>query len=230
LRDEKGASLRDLGEHRLKDFADPQRLYQLEIAGLPGDFPPIRAQSVHLTNLTPQLTSFIGRERELVDLCELAAQHQLVTLTGVGGTGKTRLLTEAGRALLDRFADGVWLAELAPIGDPELVPQQVARGLGVTGEPGRKVMDTLLDFVGTKSLLLLLDNCEHLIDAAGQLAGRLLQHSPSLAILASSREALGVEGEVVFHVASMGLPDAVAGGAEADGGGSLHELAGTESV
>ena len=221
LKDDKSVKLRDLGEHRLKDFAEPQRLYQLEMAGLRGDFPPPRALSANRTNLAPQLTSFIGRDRELQELHDLALQHRLVTLIGVGGTGKTRLMTEAARALLDKFADGVWFAELAPIGDPELVPMQVARGLGVGEEPGRKVIDTLQDFVGTKSLLLLLDNCEHVISAAGQLAERLLHHTPSLAILASSREALGMEGEVLFQVPSLGMSDAH---------GVLEDVAASEAV
>jgi predicted ATPase/class 3 adenylate cyclase len=237
LRDDDEVSFRDLGEHRLKDFEEPQRLYQLRIAGLPGDFPPIRAQSLDLTNLTPQITSFIGRERELVELRELAEEHRLVTLIGVGGTGKTRLMTETGRALLDQFADGVWLAELAPIGDSELVPVQVARALGVGEEPGRRPIDTLLDFVDSKSLLLLLDNCEHVIAAAGELGAQLLQRSPSIAILASSREALGLEGEVVFQVASLGMPGPEippepphTGGAQADCGTWLDRVAASESV
>ena len=208
LKDDKSVKLRDLGEHRLKDFAEPQRVYQLEMAGLRDDFPPPRALSAKLTNLAPQLTSFIGRDRELQELRDLALEQRLVTLIGVGGTGKTRLMTEAARALLDKFADGVWFAELAPVGDPELVPMQVARALGVGEEAGRKVIDTLLDFVGTKALLVLLDNCEHVVGAAGHLAERLLQRNPSLAILASSREALGLEGEVVFQVPSLGLTDA----------------------
>jgi predicted ATPase/class 3 adenylate cyclase len=223
LSDAQGVSLRDLGVHRLKDLDEPQRIYQLQVAGLADDFPPLRTAVVHLTNLGPQLTSFIGRARELDALRGQAERHRLVTLIGVGGTGKTRLMVEAGGGLLDRFTDGVWLAELAPISDPELVPAQVARGLGVREEPGRRPIDTLLDFLGSKSLLILLDNCEHVIGAAGQLAAQVLR-SPAVKVLASSREALGVEGEVVFQVPSLGVPEA------ADGEAWLDQVAASESV
>jgi predicted ATPase/class 3 adenylate cyclase len=208
LSDDAQVGLRDLGEHRLKDLSEPQRIFQLQISGLPDSFPALRTASQRLTNLPPHLTSFIGREHELAQLRELAERHRLVTLIGVGGTGKTRLMAEVADGLMDRFADGVWLCELAPIGDPELVPAQVARNLSVSEEPGRKPMDTVLDFLGTKSLLLLLDNCEHLIAAAAQLADQVVRTCPFTAILASSREALGLEGEVVFQVPSLGLPAA----------------------
>jgi len=211
LSDEAHVGLSDLGEHRLKDLSEPQRIFQLQISGLPDSFPPLRTAWVRPTNLPPHLTTFIGREHELGQLRELAERHRLVTLIGVGGTGKTRLMTEVAAGLMDRFADGVWLCELAPIGDPELVPAQVARSLGVSEEPGRKPMDTLLDFLGTKSLLLLLDNCEHVIAAAAQLADLVVRRCPLTAILASSREALGLEGEVVFQVPSLSLPVAPPG-------------------
>ena len=199
LTDERGISVRDLGEHRLKDFGEPQRIYQLQIPDLAESFPPLRAAAVQLTNLVPQLTSFIGRESELSEVRRLSESNRLVTLIGVGGTGKTRLMVEAGQGLVGRFADGVWLAELAPIGDPDLLPSHVAHSLGLREEPGRKAVDTLLDFLGSKSMLILLDNCEHVIGAAGQLAVQVLRHGSSTAILASSREALGVQGEVVFQ-------------------------------
>jgi predicted ATPase/class 3 adenylate cyclase len=242
LTDEKHIRVRDLGEHRLKDLSEPQRIYQLQISGLPDSFPALRATSVNLTNLAPSLTSFIGRERELAELRALTGRQRLVTLIGVGGTGKTRLMTEVGAGLLERFTDGVWLAELAPIGDPELVPAQITRSLGLSEEPGRKPMDSLLDFLGPKSLLLLLDNCEHVIAAAAQLADKVLSNSPSTTILASSREALGLEGEVAFQVPSLGLPEAAsaqdpagaqstrAGEPAADDDAWLSDVAASESV
>ncbi len=216
LSDEAQVGLSDLGEHRLKDLSEPQRIFQLQISGLPDSFPPLRTAWVRPTNLPPHLTTFIGREHELDQLRELAERHRLVTLIGVGGTGKTRLMTEVAAGLMDRFADGVWLCELAPIGDPEVVPAHVARSLGVSEEPGRKPMDTVLDFLGTKSLLLLLDNCEHVIGAAAQLADQVVRSCRFTAILASSREALSLEGEVVFQVPSLGLP--VAPGAQDSAG------------
>jgi predicted ATPase/class 3 adenylate cyclase len=211
LSDEAGLALRDLGLHRLKDLSEPQRIFQLRIEGLPESFPPLRTSPMRPTNLIAQLTSFIGRERELAQLTELVQSHRLVTLIGVGGTGKTRLMVEAATGFMDRFADGVWLCELAPIGDPELVPAQVARGLGVSEEPGRKPLDTLLDYLGAKSLLVLLDNCEHVISAAAQLSDQILRATPLTAVLASSREALGLDGEFVFQVPSLGLPEAATG-------------------
>jgi predicted ATPase/class 3 adenylate cyclase len=224
LTDEPGIALRDLGEHRLKDFDQPQHVYQLQILALPELFPPLHAASVQMTNLVPPLTSFIGRERELTELRSLSERHRLVTLIGVGGTGKTRLMVEAGQGLMGRFADGVWLAELAPIGDPDLLPAQVAHSLRLPEEPGRRALDTLLDFLGAKSLLILLDNCEHVIGAAGQLAVQVLLHGSSIAIMASSREALGVEGEVVFQVPSLSVAEL------ADTSAGLEEVAASESV
>ena len=234
LPDERRMSLRDLGKHWLRDLPGPQRIYQLEISDLPDSFPPLRTASVRPTNLVPQLTSFIGRERELAQLRELAERHRLVTLIGVGGTGKTRLMQEVGEGLMDRFADGVWLSELAPIGDPDLVPAQIAHSLGISEEPGHKPIDSLLGYLSSKSLLLLVDNCEHVIAGAAELADRILKNSPSTAILASSREALGLEGEVVFQVPSLGLPKASAArdtaGERADGADWLSTVMASEAV
>ncbi|MDQ2933833.1 MAG: adenylate/guanylate cyclase domain-containing protein [Chloroflexota bacterium] len=201
-----GVTLRDMGQHRLKDLAVPERLFQMVVQDLPSDFPPLRSLDVARTNLPAQLTSFVGRDREMADLRALARAHRLVTVIGTGGTGKTRLMIQSAADLLEDYPDGVWLAELAPISDPELVAQVAARALGVLDEPGRSVVDSLVDFLRSKSLLLLLDNCEHVIDPAAGLVDRLVGSCPMVAILASSREALGVAGEVVFQVPSLTLP------------------------
>jgi predicted ATPase/class 3 adenylate cyclase len=208
------ASLRDLGAHRLRDLAGPERVYQLGHPDLPAEFPPLRSLDAFPHNLPLQLTSFVGRERELATVQGLLAQHRLVTLTGPGGTGKTRLAQQAAAEALapadgqPAFADGVWLVELAALADPALVPQAVATAVGVREEPGRPVLATLTDALRPRRLLLLLDNCEHLLDAGARLADTLLRACPRLTILATSREALGVAGETAWPVPSLALPDA----------------------
>ena len=202
-----GAAIRDLGLHRLKDLAVPERIFQLAIGGLDEDFPALRTMDYSRTNLPAQLTSFIGRERELGELQALARAHRLVTVIGTGGTGKTRLMLQATADLVGEHEDGAWLVELAPISDPELVVGAVARGLGIREDPGRPLIETVLDYVRTKSMVVLLDNCEHLIGSVAELAEQLLATSPRVSLIATSREALGVTGEHVYQVPSLGLPD-----------------------
>ncbi len=201
-----GTTIRDMGEHRLKDLAVPERLFQLVIPGLRAEFPALRSLDPDRTNLPPQLTSFVGRDEELDQLRELCGEHRLVTVIGTGGTGKTRLVIQAAADLVEGHRDGAWLVELAPISNPELVAQTVARALGVVDEPGRDQLETLVDFLRSKALLLLLDNCEHVIGQAASVVHRLLGSCPTLFILATSREALGVAGETVFQVPSLNLP------------------------
>jgi len=160
-------------------------------------------------NLPMQLTSFIGRERELDEVKQLLLHTRLLTLTGPGGTGKTRLALYLAADLLavKQFANGVWLIELAPLADPTLVAQTMAATLGVREQPGRTLLDALTDYVRAKSMLLILDNCEHLIQPCAQLADSLLRAAPRLKILATSREALGITGETIYRVPSLPLPD-----------------------
>src|SRR5215472_4553326 len=159
-----------------------------------------------LTNLPAQVSGFIGRDVELAEVRALVGGSRLVTLTGAGGAGKTRLGLQVAAALLDGTGEGVWLADLAPLSNPELVAVTVAHALGVRPEPGRPVLDTVVEAVGGRSLLVLLDNCEHLIAACAKLADALLRGCPSLALLATSREPLGIDGERVHRVPSMGVP------------------------
>jgi predicted ATPase/class 3 adenylate cyclase len=201
-----GVSLRDLGFHGLKDLPHPEKLHQLVIDGLPSDFPPVNSLGTRPNNLPLQLTSFVGREREMAEANRLLSQSRLLTVTGPGGTGKTRLSLQVAADLLDAFEDGVWLVELAPLSDPALVPQAVATALHVREQPGRALADTLTDHLRAKSLLLILDNCEHVIDASAQLVRVLLTSSPGLKVLTSSREALGVAGETAYRLASLSLP------------------------
>jgi len=211
-----GVALRDLGEHRLKDLSRPERVLQLTAAGLRADFPPIKSLNSFMHNLPVQLTPFIGRERELVEIDRLLAGTHLLTLTGSGGTGKTRLSLQAAAALLPDFADGAWLVELAPLADPALVAQSAATALGVRETGGRPMLEALADYLRAKQLLLILDNCEHLVAACAGLAEQLLRQCPRLKILASSREALGIAGETTYPVPSLSLPAAAGGsGAEA---------------
>ena len=188
------AALNDLGEHRLKDLTRPEHVFQLSGPGLPVDFPPLRSLNTLPNNLPVQLTSFIGRESEIAEVKALLATTRLLTLTGPGGTGKTRLSLQVAADVLDMFPDGAWLAELAPLLDPVLVPQTVASVLGVREQPGRPLIDTLIDYLRSKSLLLILDNCEHLIDACAQLATTLLSACPRLKNSAEQSRSIGYRG------------------------------------
>jgi predicted ATPase/class 3 adenylate cyclase len=201
-----GASLRDLGEHRLRDLVQPERVYQLLHADLPAEFPPPRSLDVYPHNLPLQLTSFVGRERELAEVARLLATTRLLTLTGAGGCGKTRLAVQAAADLVDGYADGAWLVELAPLADPDLVPQTVATALGVREQPGQPVLSTLLAALKPRRLLLALDNCEHLLDACARLADAVLRGCPAVRVLATSREALGIAGETAWRVPSLAVP------------------------
>ncbi len=201
-----GASLLDLGEHRLKDLVAPEHIYQLFHPALPGSFPVLKSLEAYPNNLPVQLTSFIGRKQEIDQAKRLLASARLVTLTGSGGTGKTRLALHVAAEALTAFPDGVWLIELAPVSDPNSVVHAVAGVLELRGAPGMPVLDLIASYLRSRRLLLILDNCEHLIDACARLADHLLHTCPSLTILASSREALGITGEVSYRVPSLSLP------------------------
>lgn len=203
-----GAALQDLGEHRLRDIARPQRVYQLIGPDLPTGFLPLRSLNTIPNNLTFPLTSFIGREHEMAEVAKLLGTTRLLTLIGPGGTGKTRLSLEVAAELLDTFPDGAWFVEFAPLSDPALVPQAVASIWHLPEQPERPLIQTLIAYLRTKTLLLILDNCEHLIDACAQLVTALLSACPKLKILSSSREALGVAGEIAYPVLSLSLPNA----------------------
>ena len=221
----------DLGSHRLRDIDRPEQVYQLAVDDLPKTFPPLRSLSTRRSNLPVQLTSFVGREKELAEVAALIDRHRLVTLIGTGGTGKTRLMLEAAGHLLDRFPDGVWLAELAPLGDPSQIPSEVARALGAPEVPGIPALATVTAFVADKDLLLLLDNAEHLVDGAARFAGQLLGSAPRLRILTTSREALAVPGEAILQLQSLTCP--AAGAARAgvpDASVTLADAASTEAV
>jgi predicted ATPase/class 3 adenylate cyclase len=201
-----GTALRDLGLHRLKDIEEPHQLHQLVITGLPAEFPPPKTLDARLTNLLPRRTSFVGREGERAQVSELLATSRLLTLTGPGGTGKTRLALESGEALLDRFVDGVFLVDLSPITDPSLVPSAVAEALKVRGEPNRPIVESLADHLADRELLLVLDNFEQVADAA-PVVQQLLDAAPQLQVLVTSRVPLHLYGEREFPVPPLALPD-----------------------
>jgi predicted ATPase/class 3 adenylate cyclase/DNA-binding CsgD family transcriptional regulator len=203
-----GAWLTDLGTHGLRDLPRPERVVQLCHPDLVNEFAPLRVSgTVASTRLPAQLTSFVGRDVELTRLAELLAQNRVVTLTGAGGVGKTRLAVQVAAAMAPEFGDGVWYVDLAPITDPELVPLTVARALGLPDQPGRSTMDSLLRFVRDRQMLVVLDNCEHLLDASAELVVAVLSGAASLTLLATSREAIGVAGEVGWRVPSLSLAD-----------------------
>src|SRR5579883_1643794 len=202
-----GASLRDLGTHRLKDLSEPEQVSQLVHPGLPSEFPELRSLSARPNNLPLQATSFVGRERELARVHQLLDTSRLLTLTGAGGSGKTRLSIEVASGLLDRFPDGVWCVELAALAQPELVPQTVATAMGLREEPGQPILNTLLSALGTKHVLVVLDNCEHLIDVCARLADSILRSCPNVSLLATSREPLAVPGETTWRVPPLGVAD-----------------------
>jgi predicted ATPase/class 3 adenylate cyclase len=201
-----GVTTRDLGDHRLKDIAHPEHLFDLVIEGLPSDFPPPKTLDARPNNLPVQLTSFVGREDEIAETARLLGDQHLVTLTGPGGTGKTRLALEVAALLLPRFSDGAFFVDLAPLAEPGLVPPAIASVLGVKEEPGRELVETLPDYLADKELLLVPDNFEHLLEAAPVIE-HLLRAAPRLRILATSRTPLGVYGEQEQPVPPLPLPD-----------------------
>jgi predicted ATPase/class 3 adenylate cyclase len=218
----KDAQLLDMGEHNLKDVLQTQHIYQFNFPDLPAEFPPLKTQKIKNHNLPVKLTSFIGRERELAETTKRLAEARLLTLIGPGGTGKTRLSIKLGDDQLALYPDGVWLIELAPLADPALIMQTIASVFGLRESPDRPLVEQVTDYLRAKSALIILDNCEHLIDACAKIAETLIQACENLKILASSREALGVSGETTYRVPSLSLPAAQ--------NSITNELMGFESV
>ena len=203
-----GAWLTDLGTYRVRDLPRPERVVQLCHPGVGNEFPPLRtSKAARSHNLPAQLTSFVGRQTEMAEVSQSLSDHRLVTLTGAGGAGKTRLAIEIANPLTAEFGDGVWYIDLSPIANPVVVPVTVARTFGLPDQPGRSTMDTLRRFIDDRNMLLLLDNCEHLLDACGEMIVGLLDACPKLTVLTTSREPIGVAGEVTWRVPSLALED-----------------------
>lgn len=202
--------LRNLGTHRLKDLSRPEEIFELLVQGLESDFPPLRSlDNPNMQNNLPELvSSFVGRASELEDVRAMIDQTRLVTLVGPGGVGKTRLALQVAAELLDGSGDGVWLVELAGLTEPDAVPVEVARVLGIKEQSGSRLYESLVDALADHFVLILLDNCEHLIGASAKLADVLLRGCPRVYLLATSREALGIDGETVYRVLPLSLPAA----------------------
>ena len=198
-----GVELVDLGARRLRDIPMPVGVFQVRAAGLRTEFPPVRALDVIPGNLRPQATSFIGRESAVADLELTVRKHRLVTLTGVGGVGKTRLALETAAHLADEFPDGVWVFEMAAVTDPAVVPDAVSAVLGIIQQPGKSVSESVAAALEGRVRLLVFDNCEHVLDAAADLIEGILTHSAAVRILATSREGLGVVDEHLWPVPSL---------------------------
>jgi predicted ATPase/class 3 adenylate cyclase len=202
-----GVTLRDLGRRRLKDLRDPERLFDLVVDGLPSEFPALKSLDARPGNLPPQLTTLVGREAEVALAIDLVHTHRLVTLTGAGGTGKTRLGLAVGAEVLPSFEDGVFLVELASLVEPGQVCPAICQVLGVAEERGRDLIDTLIDRLTGKELLLILDNFEHLLEAAWVLE-QILRRVDRVRVLATSRAPLRLYGEQELEVPPLGLPEA----------------------
>jgi predicted ATPase/class 3 adenylate cyclase/DNA-binding SARP family transcriptional activator len=203
-----GAALVDLGWHRFKDVTHPDRVFELTHPDIYSEFPPLVSLDARSQNLPMQPTSFIGREREVTEVCGLlvSGRQRLVTLTGVGGTGKTRVALQCAAELLDGSFEGVWLVELASLSDPDLVANSLASVLGVRDEGGRSPLDMVVDAIADRDLLVVLDNCEHVVDSVAKLVEVVLRSCSRVHLLATSREPLGVEGEHIYRVLTMAVP------------------------
>ena len=198
-----GVDLIDLGPRRLRDLPNPINVFQLRVPGLRDEFPPLRTVDTSPGNLRKPSTSFIGRDSEVADVVAAVRAHRLVTLTGSGGVGKTRLALEVATRVTAEFPDGVWLFELATIADPASVPDAMAAVLGITQQPGKTVAESMAAALEGRVRLLVLDNCEHVRDAAADVVEAILDHSDTVRIMATSREPLGVEDERVWLVPSL---------------------------
>jgi predicted ATPase/class 3 adenylate cyclase len=199
-------SLQDVGNARLRGLAHAEHVFQIVHPQLRREFPALRSLEAVPNNLPQQMTRFIGREREITEVRELLRNTRLVTLSGMGGLGKTRLSLQIAAEVIGAYPDGVWFIELAPLADARLVPQAIASALGIREDGGEALVDALVRHVADKCLLLLLDNCEHLVEACADLAHRLLQAGPRVAIIATSRERLNVAGERTYAIPSLPVP------------------------
>jgi len=205
------ASLRDLGEHRLKDLSRPEQVYQLLAPGLTADFPPLRSLDAMPNNLPGTLTSFVGREREIAEITALIDKHRLVTLVGSGGIGKTRVSLQIAANLLDGSGDGVWFIELAPLSAGDYIPSTVAQALNLSIPTEGDAVESLARVLQSKHALLVFDNCEHLVEPAARAIAAIVRRCPNITVLASSRQGLGIAGEMTYRMPALEFPSDVDG-------------------
>jgi predicted ATPase/class 3 adenylate cyclase len=201
-----GVDLLDLGDHRLRDLSRPERVFQVIVDGDAGDFAPLRSLNMLPSNLPIQLTTFVGRDAELEHIARLVGANRLVTVTGVGGVGKTRMALQVAAELLTEHRDGVWLCELASAEEDSALGDVVAVALHAPARPGMSLIDSVIEFLRTKELVLVLDNCEHLLSAVSAVAERVLQTCAHVRILCTSREGLGIPGEQLWPLRSLATP------------------------
>jgi predicted ATPase/class 3 adenylate cyclase len=209
LPDPYGTELRDLGERRLKDIFRPEHIYQVAAPDLLSEFPPLTTLETSNHNLPAQLTSFIGREQEIAEAQKLFSSTRILTFIGPGGTGKTRLSLQVAAEQISEFKDGVWLIELAQLADSDYILSTIASTFHLREQQGAPLIDTITDYLRGKQLLLVLDNCEHLVETCARLSQHFLQACPNLKMITSSREALGIDGETLYRVPSLSLPQEV---------------------
>jgi predicted ATPase len=198
--------LLDLGEHRFRDVESVVRVSQVVIPGLTNEFPPLRSLGAYRTNIGYELSSFVGRDDDLKLLLDAIEQSRAVSIVGSGGVGKTRTAIRLGTRALPRFPDGVWLCELAPVAADDGVAAAALSALGVTAGPGVAISDALVQSIEPKQMLLILDNCEHVIDGAAQLVAEICRRAPNVTVVSTSRQALGIKGERVFPLRTLGVP------------------------
>jgi predicted ATPase/class 3 adenylate cyclase len=201
-----GIAFLDLGEHRLRDLARSERIFQMAIEGVSSDFPPLRTPDMVPNNLPTLATSFVGRDQELEEVKKLLRGSRVLTLTGVGGAGKTRLAIQSAVELVDEFPGGTWLIELGAITDPEYIDATAADALGVAQPPGRSVRQSIVEHLAGRQALLIVDNCEHLISGAAEFVADIIAGASESKVVATSRELLGVSGEVAYGMPSLGMP------------------------
>jgi predicted ATPase/class 3 adenylate cyclase len=229
-----GVDLQDLGRRRLRDVPIPVGVFQVRAPGLRTEFPPLKALDTSPGNLPAAATSLIGRESEIAEIQAAVRSHRLVTLTGVGGVGKTRLALEVAARLADEFVDGVWVFELAAVADPTAVPDAVAAVLGITQQPGKSVSESVASALEGRSRLLVFDNCEHVIDSVANLIEAILAASATVKVLATSREGIGIADEQVWRVPSLDVGAAVElfvqRAQSLDSGASADQTAAVEDV
>lgn len=206
--------LADLGEHSLRDLTRPERIHQVVAPGLVSEFPPLATLTNSPTNLPLQVTSFVGRDAEIAKTRDALLRSSVVTLSGTGGVGKTRLALQIAAEVLPRFPDGAWFCELAVVGDADAMAQVIATGVGCVQRPGMSLAQSIVEYLKPRELLLLLDNCEHLLDEAAEIVEAITHHCPGVTVLATSREPLEVDGERVIRVRSLETPPQGAAGVE----------------
>lgn len=198
--------IRDLGIHRLKDLQEPEHVYQATHVSLPYEFPPLQSLDHYPNNLPQFLSSFVGRERDLSEVVSKLKSTRLLTVTGFGGAGKTRLALQAAANLQEEFVDGIWLAKLETVPDPSLVAHEIANVLRIREQHGTSILSTIASHLEGRQTLLLLDNCEHVLDECSSIVSRLLTECPDLRIMTTSRQALGIAGESTYHVRPLRTP------------------------